>query len=87
MSYKIISESDPGAMRLQGIGVVEGTPAGHVKPGDLVMWNYGAVESVYGIERETKNFIIVKFQYLAKDGSLKISSRKLGKNRLICITR
>lgn len=87
MSYKIISESDPRAMRLQGIGVVEGTPAGQVKPNDIVMWNFGSTEFVLAIEQETQNFITVRIQHLSHDGTLKIGSRKLGKKRLICITR
>lgn len=37
-------------MRLQGIGLVEGTPAGELKVGDIIRWNYGSIGRVISVQ-------------------------------------
>lgn len=83
MKYTIIKESQPNAMRLQSIGWVQGTPAGQVKTGDVLMWNFGDTSTVGAILKETDKTIVA--EDIAKSG--KIYTRKLLKTRLVCILK
>jgi len=48
-------------IRLVGIGFVRAKPAGDLKIGDVVRWNYGATSKVVAIERETAKSIKFRF--------------------------
>ena len=85
MKYALVNENAPNAMRLQSIGVVQGTPAQQVKAGDFLMWNFGGVYKVNAILRETKAFVIISTS--PKDEPGKVYEQKLGKSRLVCILR
>ena len=37
-------------MRLQSIGLVEGTEAGKIQVGDILRWNFGSLSRVVAIE-------------------------------------
>jgi hypothetical protein len=80
MKYTIVNASTPNAMRLQSIGHVLGTPAKEIKVGDSLMWNFGSVEVVTGILKETEQTLVISILY--KD---KPYQRKLVKKRLVCI--
>jgi hypothetical protein len=51
-------------MRLQGIGLVEGTAAGSLKVGDVTRWNNGGLERITSVElSKTGKTIIVEIEY------------------------
>ena len=51
-------------MRLQGIGLVEGTAAGSLKVGDVTRWNYGGLERITSVElSKTGKTIICETEY------------------------
>lgn len=68
-------------MRLQSIGIVQGTPAGEIKKGDTLCWNFGETSIVVDILRQTEKTIFVKTK--TKNGNL--YERKFLKTRLVCI--
>lgn len=81
MKYARVNEGHPQAMRLQGIGLVQGTPAIEVKKGDFLLWNMGYKSEVLEIVSETKAMITIK----ERCESGYIADRKMKKNRLVCI--
>lgn len=83
MKYALVNAAHPQAMRLQGIGIVLGTPAGDVKVGDRLMWNFGYMSEVLEIVKETPKTITVKTKSLDSDY---VGEHKMGKSRLVCIT-
>lgn len=68
-------------IQLIGCGWVDAQPAKNLKPGDTLMWNYGVTSVVDSIEKETPKQIVIKER--AKSG--KIYTRRIGKERLVCI--
>ncbi len=80
MRYTLVKEGTINAMRLQSIGFVQGSPAGDIKKGDSLMWNFGSVSVVHDILKETEKTIIIS---VISDG--KFYERKLTKKRLVCI--
>ena len=73
-------------MRLQGIGMVEGTMAGLVQVGDVLRWNYGGLERVTAIEfTKTAKTIICQTEYINSKGELVQSERKMRVTRLVNI--
>ena len=44
-------------IQLQGIGLVNGTPAGEIKVGTTLLWNFGSKSIVRNITKETKKSI------------------------------
>ncbi len=81
MTYATVNKSNPNSMTLQSIGNVLGTPAANIKQGDSLMWNFGFVEFVNAIVKETEKMIVVSIT--TKSGF--IGERKLSKTRLVCI--
>ncbi len=82
MKYTLVNETATNAMRLQSIGNVLGTPAMEIKKGDSLMWNFGAVEVVKDILKETDKMLTISILY---NGNL--YERKLAKKRLVCILK
>ena len=82
MKYTLVNETATNAMRLQSIGNVLGTPAMEIKKGDSLMWNFGAVEVVNDILKETDKMLTISILY---NGNL--YERKLAKKRLVCILK
>lgn len=80
MKYTLVNENTTNAMRLQSIGNVLGTPAIKIKKGDSLMWNFGAVEVVENILKQTEKMMIISISYNGK-----LYERKLAKSRLVCI--
>jgi glutamyl/glutaminyl-tRNA synthetase len=74
-------------MRLQGIGMVEGTEAGKIQVGDILRWNYGGLSKVISFEfSATGKTIICKLE--TKDhrsGKSDIYERKMRATRLVNI--
>ncbi len=58
------------------------TTALEIKKGDSLMWNFGAVEVVNDILKETEKMLVVSILY---NGNL--YERKLSKKRLVCILK
>ena len=72
-------------MRLQGIGMVEGTPAAEIKIGDTLMWNYGGTSEVLEIKKsKTGKTLYLKTRSNSDD---KIYDRTLRAKRLVCILK
>lgn len=82
MKYTLVNASEKNAMRLQGIGLVLGTPAQKIKKGDFLLWNFGYKSEVKEIIKETEKTITISI--LSKGG---LYERKLYKNRLVCILK
>ena len=82
MKYALTNQENKKSMRLQGIGLVLGTPAAEIKKGDIIMWNYGETEHVNSIVKETDKTLVVSILY--KDS---LYERKLNKKRLVCILK
>ena len=80
MKYTLVNENTTNAMRLQSIGNVLGTPAIKIKKGDSLMWNFGEVEVVENILKQTEKMMIISISYNGK-----LYERKLAKSRLVCI--
>jgi ribosomal protein S17 len=77
-------------MRLQGIGLVEGTPAGELKVGDITRWNNGFIERVTSVEfSKTGKTVIVGIEYMSYSevptGKIVQSERKMRVTRLVNI--
>ena len=68
-------------IQLIGYGWVDANKAKNIKPGDTLIWNYGVTSVVESIEKETPKQIVIKERY--KSG--KVYSRRMGKERLVCI--
>ena len=83
MQYILTTQHNEKAMRLQNIGWVIGTPAGELKEGDFIMWNFGTVYGVAEITAETEKTITIS-TYNRSNPS-KLYSQRLAKRRLICI--
>ena len=79
--YQLVNESNPKKLRLQSIGLVAGRPAGEIKQGDYLMWNFGEIEYVNDIKSETPKMLVI--QTVSKNGYT--GERKLLKSRLVCI--
>lgn len=82
MKYTLVNKSATNAMRLQSIGNVLGTPAMKIKKGDRLMWNFGTVEIVSDILKETDKMLVIS---ILCNGNL--YERKLAKKRLVCILK
>ena len=73
-------------MRLQGIGLVEGTPAGELKIGDIIRWNYGSISKVVAIEFTASGKTIkCKLESMDRNGNTEIYDRDMRVNRLVNI--
>lgn len=82
MKYQLVNQDNQNAMRLQSIGNVLGTPAGEIKKGDTLMWNFGSTSFVSDIINETSKMITISV--ICNDN---LYERKLAKKRLVCILR
>lgn len=83
---KIISMEDK--IHLIGIGEVPAKKAKDFKTGDIIMWNYGHLSRVEGIEKETKTQIIFKLSSGANEDNLYYkSTRRVGRERLLAIKK
>lgn len=80
MKFTRFAQSSANTIQLQSIGHVLGTPAGEIKKGDTLMWNFGTTSVVSEILKQTEKTIVIAESY---DG--KIYERKLSKKRLVCI--
>jgi hypothetical protein len=73
-----------GTTYLQGIGYVPGTPAGELKEGDTMLWNYGYESKVGKILKETDKTIIIEEHWIGSfSGKPETGQRKLLKNRIV----
>lgn len=73
-------------MRLQGIGMVEGTMAGLIQVGDVLRWNFGSVSRVTEIEfSATGKTIICQVECMNSKGEIETYERKMRVTRLVNI--
>ena len=77
-------------MRLQGIGLVEGTPAGELKVGDITRWNFGGIERITSVEfSKTGKTVVVGIEYMSYSevptGKIVQSERTFRASRLVNI--
>lgn len=83
MKYiKLVNGNTKNAMRLQSIGLVQGTPAKEIKQGDYLMWNFGHTTKVNRIVSQTPKTLVIEE---TDTQSGKIYERKMTKDRLVCI--
>jgi hypothetical protein len=82
MKYQIVNNNHPRAKRLQGIGLVLGTPAEEIKVGDYLMWNFGYTSEVDSIIKETAKTLTIS---VIESKTRKLYERKLNKSRLVCL--
>ena len=68
MTYQKVKQGTKNAMRLQSI--VLGTPAGELKEGDTLMWNFGETSEVLQVLRETA--LTISVQTKTKYSKLKL---------------
>jgi hypothetical protein len=67
-------------VHLQGIGQVQAKPAADIKPGDVLMWNFGYTSTVLALLSETAKSMVI--QTRCEGG---IFQRRLMKSRLVAI--
>lgn len=67
-------------IHLQGIGEKSAVPASELKPGDIILWNYGYKSRVLEIVKETKKSVVLKTQSC---DSLAVCERRFLKSRLV----
>jgi hypothetical protein len=74
-------------MRLQGIGLVEGTEAGKIQVGDILRWNHGGLSKVVSFElTKTGKTIICQVEVInSRTGEKELYERKMRTNRLVNI--
>lgn len=73
-------------IRLQGIGMVPAIPAKDLKPGMVMVWNYGKKETVADItSAKSGKTLKVNIRYENLNGKIVESVRQLGVNRLVAI--
>ena len=73
-----------GTVKLQGIpGYLKGTPVKHLRPGDVIMWNYGYTSTVIMVEasRTGKTYTVT----LKSSDTGNIGPRKMGAERLVVL--
>ena len=82
MKCKLTTDKNPNAMRLQSIGLVEGTPAREIKQGDFLMWNFGSVYTVNKILSQTSKTLTISTSPINKT---EVYKQRFNKDRLVCI--
>lgn len=70
-----------GKIYLIGWGEVNAQPAGNIKVGDTLMWNYGYKSKVLSIDKTTAKSITIS----TKSDTGKVCQRTMRKSTLICI--
>jgi len=85
MKLKVFKTARPNTTYLQGIGHVEGTPAGSLKVGNTLIWNNGAYSTVVEIVKETPKTITILEEYPDSISTTGTSTfeRKLLKKRIV----
>ena len=74
-------------MRLQGIGMVEGTEAGKIQVGDILRWNFGGLSKVISFEfSKTGKTIVCQVETVdSRTGEKEIYERSMRVTRLVNI--
>ena len=74
-------------MRLQGIGMVEGTEAGKIQVGDILRWNHGGLSKVISFElSKTGKTINCQVEVVnSRTGEKEIYERSMRVTRLVNI--
>jgi len=74
------AQNTTASIQLQHIGRVEATPAGNLKQGMRLMWNFGEMSDVVSIDRETAKSIWITEK---SDRTGNLFSRRFAKTRLV----
>ncbi len=76
-------------VHLQGMGDYPGIPAGELKPGMVMVWNYGGLERTTGEIQlsKTGKTLTVETEYRDYDGTIKPHVRKFKTTRLVVVTK
>ena len=69
-------------IQLQSVGKMPAQPAGNIKAGSKIMWNFGSIYKILEVTKETEKMIFVKTQDI-KGGT--IYQAKYLKTRLVAI--
>ena len=71
---------------LQGIGKQISIPAGDLKPGMTLIWNYGVTEEVVNVTlSKSGKTLVVGISYKDFRGNIVQSSRRLNSDRLVVV--
>jgi hypothetical protein len=71
----------PDHVWLKGVGWVKGKPAGTIRPGDRLAWNYGSTSVVEHVEQVSAQFVSIRERI--EDGQL--FDRRLKVDRLVAL--
>ena len=71
-------------IQLQSIGHVQASLAQEVKPGTVLMWNFGMTSTILEIVKETASTIVVKER---SDRSGEVYERRFNKTRKVAIVK
>jgi hypothetical protein len=83
-------------VHLQGIGLMNGKKANELEVGDITVWNYGYLETVVEIVKETAKTITVMMEYkttehmpyqYSKVTGMAQAQRRFRKDTIIAIAR
>lgn len=69
-------------VQLQGIGRVKAKLAGELKIGDVTVWNYGELEKIVGVAKQTMTQIVFDIEYVSR-GQVVKSTRRMKRDRLV----
>ncbi len=83
MKVKLSNTANQNTIQLQSLGHVYGTLATELKAGDNTVWNFGYIEKIEGIEKETKAFITFKISCVGSDKKQVFLTRRIKKTRII----
>ena len=74
----------PGTVKLQGVsGWIKAKPAVELKPGDVIMWNYGYTSTVMAVT-PSKTGKTVDVETVSNESDYH-GTRKLGASRLVAV--
>lgn len=80
-----VKSHHPKAMQLQSVGWVLGAPAIELKAGDMTMWNFGSLQEIVSIDRETAQFVVCTLRSV-ESGKI-YPDVKYKKTRLLCVLK
>lgn len=83
--YVSVNRNHKQAMQLQSVGWVLGTPAGELKDGDMTMWNFGSIQQIVSVDRETPSMVVCTVRSIESGNIYK--EVKYKKTRLICVLK
>lgn len=79
----MFSDKDRGLVRIQAIGLLDGTAVEDLGIGDVLVWNYGYRERVTRIQETSQHFLTITLESTSLDRVGESSDRRMRKDRLV----